>query len=238
MEIRPTLRDSIGTRIELRLNDPTESEVQRRLAARLVDAGPGRGLAPPGAFFQLLLPRLDGQESADRIGEAQEDALAKIAAAWSGPGAPPVRMLPARITTEQLAALGGPPSGVPVGVAEADLGPVGIDLSGDDRHLLVLGDARSGKTSFLRTLVTALMDKHSAWDARFVIVDYRRSLLGLVPPDHLGAYAADSNTARAYVDQVCAKLRERLPTARHHPPTPARPGLVGGAGDLPRHRRP
>src|SRR5262249_29250814 len=35
MDIRPALRDSIGSRFELRLNDPTESEINRRLAARM-----------------------------------------------------------------------------------------------------------------------------------------------------------------------------------------------------------
>ena len=59
MEIRPALRDSIGTRIELRLNDPAESEVNRRLAARMANAVPGRGITAPGAFFHLVLPRVD-----------------------------------------------------------------------------------------------------------------------------------------------------------------------------------
>jgi S-DNA-T family DNA segregation ATPase FtsK/SpoIIIE len=54
MEIRPALRDSIGTRMELRLNDPTESRSPVSPVAG-VRAGSGRHLS--GAFVQLLLPR-------------------------------------------------------------------------------------------------------------------------------------------------------------------------------------
>jgi DNA segregation ATPase FtsK/SpoIIIE, S-DNA-T family len=214
LEIRPALRDSFGTRVELRLNDPTESEVNRRLAARMAKAAPGRGIAAPGVYFHLLLPRLDGQESAAGIGEAQEDALSKINAGWSGSPAPRVRMLPGRFTAAQLGELPVRGTGVPVGIAEADLGSVTVDLSGESRHFMVFGDSRSGKTSFLRTWINGLVDRNSGWEARIVLFDYRRSLLGLVPEDHLGAYAADSAAAQLYVQQVCDKLRERLP-----PPT-------------------
>jgi S-DNA-T family DNA segregation ATPase FtsK/SpoIIIE len=213
LEIRPGLRDSIGTRIELRLNDPTESEVNRRLAARMAKAVPGRGIAAPGVYFQLLLPRLDGQETADGIGEAQEDALTKINAGWTGLSAPKVRMLPSRITVAQLERLPVRAPGVPVGIAEDDLGQVTVDLKGESQHFIVFGDAGAGKTSFLDTWIHGLVARNSAWEVRIVLFDYRRSLLGRVPDDHLGAYAADSNAARVYVEQVCAKLRERLPPA-------------------------
>ncbi|HMH93809.1 MAG TPA: type VII secretion protein EccCb [Streptosporangiaceae bacterium] len=214
LDIRPALRDSIGTRVELRLNDPTESEVNRRLAARLANAVPGRGIAAPGAYLHLVLPRLDGQETAEGVREAQDDILAKIAAAWSGEAALAVRMLPGRLSVARLRELQpGTTPGVPVGIAEADLGPVVLDLVGGDPHFLVFGDAGSGKTSFLRTFIDGLAATSSAWQARVVLIDYRRSLLGSVPEDYLGAYAADVTAADAYVEQVCARLAERLPPA-------------------------
>jgi S-DNA-T family DNA segregation ATPase FtsK/SpoIIIE len=212
MEIRPALRDSIGTRVELRLNDPLESEVNRRMAGQMGKAVPGRGLVSPGVYFQLLLPRMDGQETAEGIGEAQDDLVAKIAAGWTAAPAPPVRVLPTKLAVSQLRELSGQAvAGVPVGIAEADLRPVGIDLTKDESHLLVFGDTGAGKTQFLRRWLTGLTEKYSAWDARVVLFDYRRTLLGVVPDDHLGAYAGDSGAATVYVEQVCAKLRERLP---------------------------
>jgi ESX secretion system protein EccC len=213
LEIRPALRDSIGTRVEMRLNDPTESEINRRLAARMANAVPGRGIASPGVYFHLVLPRLDGQESAEGVREAQDDILAKIVAGWSGPAAPAVRMLPSQLSADRLRELPRAAVGVPIGIAETDLSPVTVDLPAGDPHFLVFGDAGSGKTSFLRTFIDGLAATSSAWEARVVLVDYRRSLLGAVPEDYLAAYAPDLTAAGEYVQQVCAKLAERLPPA-------------------------
>jgi S-DNA-T family DNA segregation ATPase FtsK/SpoIIIE len=210
-EIRPALRDSIGSRFELRLNDPTESEVNRRLAARMSGAVPGRGLVHPGVYFQLFLPRVDGRDTDEGVHEAQQEALVKISSAWSGAVAPPVRLLPARISLTELARAGQPTeSGVPVGIAETDLRPVAVDLLGDERHLLILGDAGSGKTTVLRTWLTGLIAQYPASDVRVVLLDYRHGLMDLVPPAHLGAYAGDAGTAQAYIQQVVGKLGERV----------------------------
>ncbi|WFE48809.1 type VII secretion protein EccCa [Micromonospora sp. WMMD1155] len=211
-EIRPALRDSIGTRLELRLNDPSESEVARRAAGRLPGDVPGRGLMSPGVYCQFVLPRLDGRDTAEGLREAQEDVLGKIIAGWSGRPAPKVRRLPALVRTRQLAVdRKQPPTAVPIGVAEHDLKPVHLDLSGEDPHFLVYGDAGSGKSTFLRTYLSGLTSRQSAWDARVVLFDFRHSLLDAVPKEHLGAYAGDPATAQAYVGQVADKLRERLP---------------------------
>ena len=212
MDIRPALRDSIGTRLELRLNDPAESEVARRAAARLPANVPGRGLMTPGVYCQFVLPRLDGQDTTDGLREAQEDVLAKITAGWPGRHAPPVRRLPTLVGVRQLGVdRTAPRTAVPVGVAEDDLRPVLLDLSGDDPHFLIYGDAGSGKSTFLRTFLTGLTGQQSAWDVRVVLFDFRHSLLDVVPKEHLGAYAGDPTTAQAYVQQVTAKLKERLP---------------------------
>ena len=211
-EIRPALRDSIGTRMELRLNDPTESEVARRAAARLPGNVPGRGLMAPGVYCQFVLPRLDGRDTAEGLREAQEDVLGKITAGWSGRPAPKVRRLPVLVHLRQLGIdRKRPPTAVPVGVAEDDLKPVYLDLSGEDPHFLVYGDAGSGKSTFLRTFLGGLTAHQSAWDVRVVLFDFRHSLLDVVPAEHLGAYAGDPTTAQAYVEQVTEKLKQRLP---------------------------
>ena len=211
LEIRPALRDNIGTRVELRLNDASESEINRRLAAQVPATAPGRGLVAPGAYFHVPLPRLDGRDTADGAGDAQDDVLSKIAASWTGPRAPVVRMLPERIGVTSLAP--GRDAAVPVGVGE-DLQPVLLDLADGDPHFVVFGDAGSGKTSFLRTWIDGLASQCRPDRVRLIVVDLRRSLVGAVPPDHLGAYAGTSSAARGYAEQVAEKLRERLP-----PPT-------------------
>jgi DNA segregation ATPase FtsK/SpoIIIE, S-DNA-T family len=51
-DLRPAVRDLFGTRLELTLGDPLESEIDRKLAAAL-PRKPGRGLVAPGFVFQL-----------------------------------------------------------------------------------------------------------------------------------------------------------------------------------------
>jgi ESX secretion system protein EccC len=211
-DLRMALRDSISGRLELRLNDPGDSEINRRAARQFASVQPGRGMAPPGLQIQMALPRLDGIDSADGLADAQDDAIAKLAAAWSGTEAPSVRTLPERVTVAQLAAAPQADTvpGVPIGLGESDLAPVYLDLNDDDPHFLVFGDSGSGKSTFLRTWMTGLIERRSAWEVRFVVIDYRKSLLGLVPPEHLGAYAGDSVKARDFCAALAAKLTERL----------------------------
>ena len=56
-----------------------------------------------------------------------------------------------------------------------------MELTDSEPHFLVFGDSGSGKSSFLRTWMKGLVARRSAWEARFVVVDYRRSLLGVLP---------------------------------------------------------
>lgn len=49
-DLQPSLRDVVGTKLELRLGDPMESLHGRRLAER-VPRGPGHGLTPDGHHF-------------------------------------------------------------------------------------------------------------------------------------------------------------------------------------------
>jgi S-DNA-T family DNA segregation ATPase FtsK/SpoIIIE len=186
------------------------------VARELADLPAGRGLAPPGIQYHVALPRLDGMGTADGLADAQSEALGKLTAAWQGAVAPPVRMLPERLTVAEMTAMTqgteeNAPPGVPIGIGERDLQPVYVDLTDADPHFLVYGDSGSGKSEFLRTWMTGLMARRSAWEVRFIVVDYRRTLLGLVPDEYLGAYAGDSNSAAAFAKALADKLTERLP---------------------------
>jgi S-DNA-T family DNA segregation ATPase FtsK/SpoIIIE len=148
----------------------------------------------------------------DELAEAQADVLTKLAEGWQGAAAPAIRMLPERLTVDEMEipAQNEPP-GVPVGIAEHDLRPVYLNLTETDPHFLVFGDSGAGKTEFLRTWITGMMARHSAYEVRFVVFDFRRGLLGLVPADYLGAYAGDANAAAGIAQALADKLTERLP---------------------------
>jgi S-DNA-T family DNA segregation ATPase FtsK/SpoIIIE len=216
LDVRPNLRDSITTRLELRLNDPSESEVGRIAARGLVDAGPGRGISAPGVLFQAVLPRVDGNDTVDGLTEAQEDALGKLAAGWMGPPAPEIRTLPRQIGRSELWADPAAPP-VAIGIDEVGLAPVGLDLEAEDQHLVVFGDSGAGKTQFLRTYLAALTRRSSSDHVRFLLLDYRRGLLGAVADDYIAAHAADATAAREYVAQLDAVLANRMPPPGHDP---------------------
>ncbi|MEO3747894.1 type VII secretion protein EccCa [Plantactinospora sp. B5E13] len=213
VEIRANLRDSIGGRMELRLNDPYESELGRAFSRQLTGAVPGRGVIAPGVFFQAALPTLDaggGAEVVEELSEAQAKLVARLAGGWRGATAPAVRMLPERLTVAELTAVAGPGAGA-IGLDEVDLAPVTVDLTREQPHFLVFGDSGSGKSQFLRTWMRALAERVPDDRARFMVVDYRRSLLGAVPDGHLGAYAGDPHAAEAYATQLAERLAQRRP---------------------------
>jgi DNA segregation ATPase FtsK/SpoIIIE, S-DNA-T family len=220
-EVRANLRDNIRGRLEMRLNEPAESEVNRQAARQLRTVTPGRGITSPGMLFHAALPRLDGAQTTENLAKAQDALLAEITACWPAEPAQPLRILPRRLSVAELEAAlrlsgagdGTPPGGVPIGLRELDLAPVGLDMNADDPHFLVYGDSGSGKTSFMRAWMRGLAQRHSAYDARFVVIDYRRSLLGVVPDSYIGAQAGDAEIASAYVAQVVEKLKERFPPA-------------------------
>jgi S-DNA-T family DNA segregation ATPase FtsK/SpoIIIE len=206
-EIRPALKDLLGTRFELRLGDPTDSEIDRRKAAA-VPARPGRGLAPDGGQCVIAAPTARTVTDGGLVATA-----AAVAAAWSQPPAPRVRLLPDRLDHRTLvAASTEAPSAraVPIGVDEARLEPVWLDLA-DDPHLLCFADGESGKTNLLRVLARGLTDRMAPDQARIVLLDYRRTMLGVVPDSHLIGYASTNETAVSTVAEVAASLRRRLP---------------------------
>lgn len=212
-DIRINLRDSVSTRLELRLNDPSESEVNRQVSRRLPSAAPGRGLARPGLLFQTALPRLDGGSMIGGLGDAQDEVLSKIITTWPGESAPPIRLLPEQIFLRDLPEASKVPAGngVPVAVGERDLAPVFLDLTRADQHCAIIGDGGAGKSTFIRTWMLGLAAQHTAQELRFMTVDYRRALTDAVPAPYIGAYASDAEAAREYSEQLAAKLAERLP---------------------------
>jgi S-DNA-T family DNA segregation ATPase FtsK/SpoIIIE len=205
MEVRPQLRDNIGGRMELRLNDPADSDINRKAAATLPVGVAGRALTMEGDHVQVALPEL---------GPSVEEVVSAIASAWQGAPAPRIRLLPALVSPGQLP---GPAHdrepGVPIGIDELELGPTYLDMSGADPHFLVLGDAESGKTTFLRSWLDGVQARRPAEEAMFLVVDYRRTLLGAVRQEQTWAYCGAAPAAIAAVKELAEGIVERLPPA-------------------------
>ncbi len=208
-DLRPAIRDVFGTRLELRLGDSADSLIDRKAALNVPAAQPGRGITDSGHQMLVALPRIDGLATSADLSEGLGRLVDAVRQAWSGSGAPPVRMLPATVPYESLPA-GTGERGIAVGIAEQDLEPVYLDFAADP-HFLFFGDSESGKTAVLRTIARRIVESYSPEEARIVLVDHRRSLLDVVPAGHLVGYGTGSAVTQGLMLGVADAMEQRLP---------------------------
>ncbi|MEA5362077.1 type VII secretion protein EccCa [Amycolatopsis sp., V23-08] len=211
-DIRPAIKDMIGTRFELRLGDPTESDIDRRVAVNIPSGRPGRGLTREKLHMLGGLPRIDGSSDPETIASGVADAVAKIRAAWRGRVAPQVRLLPEMITYDEVLKLDQHRDSklIPIGVNEEDLQPIYLDFNAEP-HFYAFADGESGKTNLLRQIARGISDRFTAKEALILLVDYRRSMLGFVQGDSLLGYAVSAAQLESMVTDVFNSMTRRLP---------------------------
>ncbi|MGQ4597296.1 type VII secretion protein EccCa [Nocardia sp. R6R-6] len=219
-EARPALKDQIGTRIELRLGDPMDSDLGRKFAALVPQSRPGRGMTPECLHMLTGLPRIDGSSEQTTLGRAVSDAVATIARLTPGRPAPAARMLPEMLPREQLLELAGHwPSQVtpgvkcmriPLGINESELAPTYLDFN-ESPHFIVIGDTESGKTTLLRSIIEGIAASNTPNEARFIIGDYRRGMLGLVPDGYLAGYGSTAAQFTQNMADLAAYVTQRTP---------------------------
>lgn len=202
-DLRPALKDHLGTRIELRLGDPAESEMDRKRARGLAHRGPGSGLNRDGLSLLIAYPTLSGLDT--------PAAVQVLRTRHAAHAIPRIEVLPALVHWSG----GSTPEGsastaVSVGLGESRMQPVTIDFR-KHGHLIVLGESECGKTAALRTLCRALTHSSAAEAVRLLLVDYRRSLLGVVESEHLAGYAISAEAVAAQLPPMVEQLRSRLP---------------------------
>ncbi len=216
MEIRPAVKDLIGTRLELRLGDPSDSDMSRHIAPLVPVGRPGRGLTPDQLHMLVALPRLDSDSSADSLPDGVAAARHQLSELYEGRRAPEVRMLPLQIPRAEVLARAAADgieqtaTKVVVGLGEAELEPLVLDFN-TEPHLMAFADVESGKTMLLRNIIDGIMSYGDHDDAQFIIVDYRRTLLGVVEGKRLAGYATSSQTAPGLLKGVADYFKSRLP---------------------------
>lgn len=210
-ELRPALKDQIATRIELRLGDPAESEMDRRRARSLTNCPPGRGITAEGREMVIALPRFDGVPSTEGLGEALAATVERHRQRWRGCCAPRIELLPALVRYPELVGCSlGSAGAMVLGLEERELAPVTVDFT-EQMHMLALGEGGCGKTSLLRVMCHEIVRTHRVEQARLEIVDFRRSLLGVVESEHLAGYAASPVALAARLPKLLAMLEARMP---------------------------
>ena len=156
------MRDVFGTRLELRLGDPVDSEIDRKVAALVPTGRPGRGLVPGKLHFLGALPRIDGDPDPSTVGDGVDDLVKRSDAAWHGPRRPEAAAAARADHPRRRSATPGRGRRplrerlLLLGVDEKELAPVGLDMDAEP-HLLVFGDGQSGKSALLRGLIREII---------------------------------------------------------------------------------
>ncbi|QVI28397.1 type VII secretion protein EccCb [Mycolicibacterium neoaurum] len=217
-ELKSRVRDYLGTKVEFRLGDVNETQVDRM--TRDIPANrPGRAISGEKHHLMIGVPRLDGVHSATDIVPAITAAVDHIASLHTDE-APRVRVLPERIHLRELDPTPPGPDAdyrtrwtIPVGIRESDLS-VAYNNMQITPHLLIFGAPKSGKTTIAHAVAQAICARNSPQQVRFMLADYRSGLLDAVPQSHLldaGAVNRNSATLEESIKALAVNLKKRLP---------------------------
>ncbi|GHJ94353.1 type VII secretion protein EccC [Streptomyces sp. NE5-10] len=213
MEVRANLKDHLMNRLELRLGDTMDSELDRKIAANVPTGVPGRGLTPEKLHFMAAVPRIDGISSDSDLAEATAAMTQEVTRHWTAPGAPEVRLLPRELDAHTLPAGHAEPGrGVAFAIDENALEPVFVDFDRDP-FFLVFGESESGKSNLLRLMIKQISERYDGAAAKFFVIDNRRALLDVTPASHLAEYVPMSNNMDHHVDALADLMRRRSPSA-------------------------
>ncbi|WP_367320466.1 type VII secretion protein EccCa [Streptomyces sp. HUAS ZL42] len=213
MEVRSSLKDQLMNRLELRLGDPMDSEMDRKVAANVPTGVPGRGQSPQKLHFMAAVPRIDGLTSDTDLSDATQALATEVTRHWQAAPAPEVRLLPREFPANEL-----PPGnrfprrGIAFALDEDNLEPVFVDFE-QDPFLLIFGESESGKSNLLRLLIKQLSERYSGDECKMFVVDNRRSLLDVTPSSHLAEYIPMSNTMDHHISALANLMQRRTPTA-------------------------
>jgi S-DNA-T family DNA segregation ATPase FtsK/SpoIIIE len=196
--------------------------VASKLAFRLADRYDYSGLGVPATDPPLVPGRAFEAITGRELQVALPDP-GGLAVAVRRVAAPPVTVAPWTIqvlpvevnmsSVGQAAEIGSDRWFLPIGIADSDLGPAGLELH-DGEHALITGPARSGKSTALATI--AAVARAAAPRLRIGAVMPRRSPLGDSPaldaallPGELAGFVASGTSHLILVDD--AELLDEAP---------------------------
>ena len=217
-ELKSRVRDYMGTKVEFRLGDVNETQIDR-ITREIPVNRPGRAVSMEKHHLMMGVPRLDGVHSADNLVPAISAAVQHIAGQHTDQ-APLVRVLPERIHLRELDPTPpGPESDyrtrwtIPLGVRESDL-TVAYNPMHVTPHMLIFGAPKSGKTTIAHAIAQAICSRNSPQQVRFMLADYRSGLLDAVPESHLldaGAVNRNNASLDESIKALAVNLQKRLP---------------------------
>ena len=193
--LRPSIRDLISARLELRLGEAMDSLIDRKAQQKL-PAAPGRGITVAGE--NLLFASTSAQDIAHICGvHADAEAV------------PALKMLPALLTDLPQPADGVIPPGIAWGIGGPDLEVLTWDPA-TQHHLVCIGSQGAGKSQFL-SVIMAGISRMGREAARLVVIDERRAHLGTLEEEMVAAYGASASAATQTIIDTVRTLEQRLP---------------------------
>jgi S-DNA-T family DNA segregation ATPase FtsK/SpoIIIE len=163
----------------------------------------------------VSLPRLDSSCGTDDLADGVAQSVEAVAAFYGDCVAPRVRMLPhnvernAVVQAAREAGLLGT-SQIAIGIDEAELAPVVLRFDAQP-HLVVFGDSECGKTGLLRNIAQGITETAAPTECKIILVDFQRSMLGMVDGDYIGGYATAPQSCTELMTALAESLKERLP---------------------------
>ena len=207
-DLRMAHQPLVGTRLELKLNDPADSVVGRKLASTIRSDQPGRLLTEERLFAQVALPVLEDVDD-EGLGEAIDALAARTAASWEGPAAAPIRLLPTDFSPQELPDALDEPDLLPFGLRQDTMEPAFLELGSRDQHLMAYGDTRSGKTTLLRGIVRSLLERLTPEELVLAVMDIRGDIAAEVPEPYLGGHATNAVETRNLSAAIATELGKR-----------------------------
>ena len=211
MNFRTAVKDMFGSRIELRLGDPMDSEFNRKIAANVPTGTPGRGLESGKHHILGALPRVDSKPDGKQLAVGVTDLVEQVGHSWTGAPGPKLRELPSRVHIDEVRARVSPEDRrVILGIGESRLEPFGIDFNEND-HFFFFGDRGSGKTATLRLIAAEIARIYKPDQAKIFALDYRSALLGELPESHMAAHCRSTEDAHTKLGGLVGFLKTRAP---------------------------
>jgi type VII secretion protein EccCb len=214
---RQSLLQNVTARIQLRLADPSESQmghssIESREAARRTLNRPGFGLTDSLHELRVAVPALVDPATGTPVDIT--DVGARIAEVAGVTKHANLQRLPQRVELKAiLEHEAAHPSGDDLSIAFAigerhQLGPVPIRLR-ESPGLMILGRQGCGKTTALRAIGDAVMSRFSPEEAQLTLIDPKTAghgLRDLHGPGYVRAYAYDQDQ----IDEVITELAQQI----------------------------
>ena len=225
--VRLRLTSNINMAIALQMVEVADyAAIVGRTDGLVPAAIPGRGLirGNPPLEFQTALPQKGGND-AERAKNLR-DLIRAIANSWNGQKAPSIPIMPTNVTFSDMAISNQEIQNmaqlansliVPLGLQFSDLNPLLVDMN-INSSFLITGPARSGKTTLLKTWITALTKYYDSKTVKIFVIDSHKSdLKSISSLSHIEDYI-NTNESIDILSQKIAKIfEERKNDYKHRP---------------------